>query len=208
MPALSMPSLRLQAPYRIALAVTGALVLSVWLVRYLYLPVMARIGTQRAELRALSVKTADADVLTSALPNYQVALGEAESRYQVLEKRVTGQSLARILDELGRWAKNHKLEVVAVQPRPEAGSDVILEPGPKLRLRELPLTLKLRGRYRQVGEFLAKLPDAPFFATVRQLQIRQPISESAQLDVDMVLAVYLNEDRSGLRVQSSGVQVP
>ncbi len=196
MSALNISGPRLSAPYRIAIAATGALVLSVWLVRYLYLPVLARIGAQRATLHELTVKVADADVLAAALPVHQSALGEAESRYQALEKRVTGQSLARILEELGRWAKNHKLEVVAVQPSPDAGSGAILQPGPRLRLRELPLTLKLRGRYRQVGEFLAKLPDAPFFGTVRQLHIRQPISESAQLEVEMVLAVYLDDRRA------------
>jgi Tfp pilus assembly protein PilO len=196
MVTLKLPSLQLQAPYRIALAVTGLLLLSVWVVRYLYLPVIARIGSQRAELHALSVKVADADVLAAALPDYKAALGQAESRYQALERRVAGQSVARILDELGRWAKSHKLEVVAVQPRPETGTSAILEAGQKLRLRELPLTLKLRGRYRQVGEFLAKLPDAPFFGTVRQLNIRQPISESASLEVDMVLAVYLNDRKT------------
>ena len=196
MPALSMHGLRLSAPYRIALGATGALVLSVWLVRYLYLPVLARIGAQRATLHELTVKVADADVLAAALPDHQATLSDAESRYQALEKRVAGQSLARILDELGRWAKSHKLEVIAVQPSPDAGTGAILQPGPQLRLRELPLTLKLRGRYRQIGEFLAKLPDAPFFGTVRRLYVRQPISESAQLDVEMVLTVYLSDRKA------------
>ena len=195
MAALRLPALRLQAPYRIALISTGALLLSVWLVRYLYLPAIARIGEQRAELHALSVKVADAAVLAAALPEHQAALEQAEARYQALERRVAGQSHARVLEELGRWAKSHQLEVIAVQPHPETGASDVLQAGPMLRMRELPLTLKLRGRYRQLGEFLAKLPEAPFVGTVRQLNVRQP-GEGAQLDIDMVLAVYLSDRKA------------
>ena len=183
-----------QAPYKLALAAALALVVLLGAVRYLYLPVIARIGEQRAQLQDLTVKVADAQVLAEALPKHEAALRESQSRYHTLEIRVGGeQSVARILDGLGKWAKDHRLEVVAVQPRANDAEPFLVSTGPGLLLRAAPLSLKLRGRYRQLGEFLGKLPDAPFLGTVRRLTVRQPQSDSAQLEADLVLAVYLQE---------------
>jgi Tfp pilus assembly protein PilO len=191
---VAFPKLTLQAPYKIALGVTVSLVALVWAVRYLYLPVVSRIGAQRAQLQDLAVKVADAQVLAEALPKHEAALREAESRYRALESRVSeGQSVARILDGLGKWAKDHRLEVVSVQPRANDAEPFLVSAGPGLLLRAVPLSLRLKGRYRQLGEFLGKLPDAPFVGTVRKLTLRQPSRESAQVEADVVLAVYLKE---------------
>ena len=193
MPA-ALSKLNLQAPYQVALAVTLSLVAGLWAVRYLYLPVIARIGAQRAQLQDLTVKVGDAQALAEALPKQEAALRESQSRYRALESRVGGeQSVARILDGLGKWAKDHRLEVVAVQPRANDAEPFLVLAGPGLLLRAVPLSLKLKGRYRQLGEFLGELPEAPFLATVRRLTVRQPQSDSAQLEADLVLAVYLQE---------------
>ena len=186
----------LRTPYRLALGGAVALATLVLAVRYLYLPVVGRIGEQRVQLNVLAVKVADAQVLAELLPKHEAALREADTRYRALESRVgDGQSIARILDGLGKWAKDHRLEVVAVQPRSAETPEppLLVASGPQLRLRAVPLTLRLKGRYRQLGEFLGKLTDAPFVGTVRRLAIHQPSSDSAQLEADVVLAVYLKE---------------
>ena len=190
------PPVALRAPYRLALGGAAALMVLMLAVRHLFLPVVGRIGEQRVQLQDLAVKVADAQVLAESLPRHEAALREANTRYRALESRVgDGQSVARILDGLGKWAKDHRLEVVAVQPRgaepPEPPFQVAA--GPQLTLRAIPLTLRLKGRYRQLGELLGKLPSAPFVSMVRKLTIRQPNSESTQLETDLVLAVYIKE---------------
>jgi Tfp pilus assembly protein PilO len=195
-PPLKLPKIALQAPYKVALGTAVGLVALVWLIRYAYLPVIGRIGAQQAQLNDLAVKVADAKVLTEALPRQEAALREAQTRYRAFESRVgEGQSVPRILDGLGKWAKDHRLEVVAVQPRTADAVEppLIVAAGSGLTLRTTPLALRLKGRYRQLGEFLGKLSAAPFVGTVRKLTVRQPSSESAQLEADVVLAVYLKE---------------
>ena len=193
---IAFPNIALRTPYKLALGGAAALVVLVWAVRYLYLPVVARIVEQRVALNDLTVKVADAKVLAEAMPGQEAALHEAQTRYRALESRVSeGQSVARILDGLGKWAKEHRLEVVAVQPRSAEPSEppLLVTAGRELTLRAIPLTLRLKGRYRQLGEFLGKLSAAPFVGTVRKLTVHQPSSESAQLEADVVLAVYLKD---------------
>ena len=194
------PQITLGTPYRLALGCTAGLLAAVCAARYLYVPALGRIAGQRAELSDLKVKVADAEVLAEALPRHEAAVRAAEARYQDVDGRVgAGQSVARVLDGLGRWAKDHRIEVVAVQPggAQSAEPPLLVAAGPGLVLQEVPLGLRLKGRYRQLGEFLGKLPAAPFLGTVRGLTIRQPASDSAQLEADVTLALYLKHREPG-----------
>ena len=162
--------------------------------RFVYLPLMAAIREQRVMLRDLRVKIADAQELAEGVPIQEAALQQAQERYRGLERRIdTGQSIARILETLRRQAKDHALELVAVQPRAGANGQPTITIQPDLILRETPLTLQLTGRYRQVGEFLGELLNAPFLASVRTLTVTKPDAQHPRLRADLVLALYLSE---------------
>ena len=187
---------QLETRQKLLLGGTAALVVLVLLVRFVYLPVVARIGERRASLTDLRVKTADAHLLASRLPDEECALTEAQARYGALERRIgEGQSVARILETLGQQVKDQRLELVAVQPREEdQAASRTLTVGPALTLHEVPLRLQLTGRYRQIGEFLGGLSHTPFMSSVRELRMRKPEADSAILQADLVLAVYLAKD--------------
>ena len=185
---------QLEGRSKLLLGVTGGLLVLVWVVRFLYLPVFANIGEQRAKLQDLNVKIADAQVLTQQFPAQQAALAQAREAYKALFARVgDGQSVARILEELSQEAKTHRLELSTVQPRSNEEDQGVLTVGPDLALREVPLTLQLKGRYQQVGEFLGRFPNAPFIASVRKFRMTKPQAESAQLEASLDLVMYLVE---------------
>jgi Tfp pilus assembly protein PilO len=187
-------SARLEPRHKLLLGGAAALVVMVWLVRFLYLPVLAAIGERRAILQDLQVKLADAAVLTERLPQQEADLRGARARYAELEERVgSGQSLGRVLESLGQEAKRHRLELLSVKPKEEATARRT-SIGPDLVLREHPLTLRLDGRYQQFGEFLGGLSTAPFLASVRALSLAKTQPESTQLRADLVLAVHLAEE--------------
>lgn len=187
-----LPKIRLEARSKLFLGVTGGLLALVWIVRFLYLPVLSRLGAARAALRDLTVKIGDAQGLTQQLPAQRAALEQARGAYKAMYGRVgDGQSVARILEELSEEAKGQRLELVAVQPRSSEEEQGVLVVGPDLALREVALTLQLKGRYQQMGEFLSRFPEAPFLASVRTLRMRKPQADSAQLEAELDLVVYL-----------------
>ena len=164
------------------------------LVRFVYLPIMAKMGEQRAMLRDLQVKHADAQGLAAQLSAQEAAVQQARERSRALERRIdAGQSMARILETLKLQAEQHELELTAVKPRAEEHHRQLLSVGPELTLRETPLTLQLTGSYQQLGEFLGGLANAPFRAFTRTLTVTKPEAGSAKLRADLVLAVYLAE---------------
>ena len=188
------PTIRLEPRQQLFLGGAGGVLALTFAARFLFVPALAAIGARRATLRDLEVKTADAGVLISQLPQHQAALEQAQESYRaVVERRVgQGQSVARILDTLSRDAKAQRLELVTVQPRAGENEKRLVVLGPELTVSEVPLTLQVTGRYRSLGEFLGKLPDAPFLSSVRQLTVTKPNTVRAELRADLVLAVYLH----------------
>ena len=189
--------IRLTVGQQLLLGVTGAMVVAVWLVRFLYLPVIARIHARQAELKDLRVKIIDMQGLAERLSSQEAALQEARERHKTLESRVgREQSVPRVLDAIGQLAKGHQLELIAVQPRANEQEASVITVGSGLILEEIPLSLQLKGRYRHLAEFLGGLSQAPFLSSVRELMVKKLQPESPQLQADLVLVVYIAERAS------------
>ena len=191
------PVVQLGFREQLMLGATAAAATLLLAVRFLYLPVIGRIGEQRAMIRDLVVKTADAQALAAQRPTTEAALRDAQQRYRTLEDQVgSGQSVGKILELLGAQAKAHRLELTVVQQAPDELQARVVTLGPELTLREVPLTLQVSGRYRQIGEFLGGLQEAPFLSSVRTLTMAKAQAESPTLRAELVLAVYLAERSS------------
>ena len=183
--------IRLAMRQKILLGGTAACLLLILAARVVYLPLLGAIGERRATLQDLRVKISDAGVLTAELPEQEVTLQETQGRYDTLQGWIqSGDSMARILEAVSLRAKDHRLELVAVQP--PAGEEVsTLSLGFGLTLREVPLHLTLSGRYWNIGEFLGRLAEAPFITSVRSLKMTESAAGSGTLTADLVLAVHL-----------------
>ena len=186
---------RLSASQQLAVGVVAVLVAVAGLIRFVYAPVFARIMQQRAMIQELRLKTTEARTLAAERSAQEAEFQRVQERYRVLERQIgKGQSIARILEALSDDAKRRRLEFVAVQPRREEGQKPrVLNLGPQTLWREVPLSLQLTGRYRQIAEFLGGLSEAPFFGVLRTVTITKAQSEGLSLKADVELAVYLEE---------------
>jgi len=187
-------NVKLTMPYVYLLGGTGSLCVLLLLLRVCYLPVIFRIGERRATLQELQVKMVDVQRVSVDLPKQEAALRRAEERYRILERRLgSGQSVARILEELNGLAKDQRVQLVATQSSTDEREGQLVTLGPDLVLREALLTVQLTGRYRQVAEFLGALDTAPFIASVQRVRMIKGQSDGYQLQADLALAVYLAE---------------
>jgi Tfp pilus assembly protein PilO len=185
------PELR-RAGAGIALA---AAALMAW--QLLYTPLLTAVAVQRARLTELQGKIADAHLLAGQAVAQHAALDEARAAFQRLRRRIgEGQTVGRVIEVLGRQAKQHKLELMTIQPDEDEESPRLLAVEGGVTVREVPVSLRVRGRYQQIGQFLAALSNAPCLASVRQVSLSRPSRESPQLQAEMVLTVYLEEPSS------------
>jgi Tfp pilus assembly protein PilO len=189
----------LQARHKAVLGITGGLVMLVWAIRFLYSPLSFRIAERKTILHDLQVKLADARALAEQLPQEEEALRAVQARDEAMERRLgEGQSVARILEALGAEVKARRLELITLQAKEEGAEPVMVVVDPSLTLRAIPLSLKLSGRYQQIGAFLSGLSDAPFLASVQRLTMRRSAADNPLLRADVELIVYLSQAAKAL----------
>ena len=192
--SLKLPRITVGPRTRYLLITTAALSLMLVSVRFLYLPVIARIRHQHAAFQDLQVKMADVERVKEELPKQEIALHALQGRYQLLYTRFGNhQSIARILEGLDSLAKTKRLQLVAKQSVADQSTEQLIHLGPEIALHEIPLSIQLIGRYRQIAEFLGELDTAPFVASVKHLSLIKPGGENTRLQADLVLAVYVAE---------------
>jgi Tfp pilus assembly protein PilO len=185
-------SLAITERQKMLAAATGLPVVMALLVWLLYLPLVSRIGAHREALKNLGEKIAEARRSAQLLESKEEAMRQARARYLALERRIgDGQSLARILESLHLLAAEDRLAVVAVQPKRVESEQRELTLGAGITLQEIPLTLELEGRYRQLVRFFEKLPQASLIASIHQLRVTGPKAGHAPLRAEVTLAVYL-----------------
>jgi Tfp pilus assembly protein PilO len=177
-----------------AVGVAVALALTLIAVRLLLLPVVERIGMQRDAARQLRRSIEEAQMVSLELAARRDAFRRATDRMAEIESRIgKGQALARVLDTLRSQATRCHVMMSATQLA-ENQDQTLAPPIPlaaELRLQEVPVSVTLAGRYRQLGEFLAALTDAPFLSEVRSLTIKRKADRGSQLEAQMELVVYL-----------------
>ena len=158
-----------------------------------YWPLANRFHEQQEQLLQLETRLATAKRLEEEKSHQEQAMQGVEAQYQRLGRFFNvRESLVRTLEFLSQEAQAHHLELVMLQPSAEqhALRSVVLPSG--VALREIPVTLHLRGRYRLLGEFLGRLTEAPFLISVRHMTITPPTASSAgRLEAECLLHVYL-----------------
>jgi len=188
----------LELRHQLVLGITGLSVTLVLLVRFVYLPVIGQIRERMATWHDLRVKLADAKGLLPKVPAQEVAFQQVKAKASALQIRLgNGQALARILDALRARAQDLNLEFSATQSPPEGAPGNVMSLGPGFALREVPLELTVSGRYRNLGEFLGTLHDAPFIAAVQSLSVKSLPEDHPQLEARVNLAIYLAKEPLG-----------
>lgn len=158
----------------------------------LYAPLLVRIGAARATSQDLRVKIGDMAYLEQDGQSAE----DVDARYRALARRVgQDQSLAGVLASLSQLARDHRLELVSVQPLPDEAQQPVVSMGPLLALRPVPVHLQVVGRYRQFGEFLSGVGASPFLSSVRRLELANVSAGGAQLRAELELLVYIAEQR-------------
>jgi hypothetical protein len=142
-------------------------------------------------------RLADARALIAQQEEHAARLAQAlDEHRRMVAPRVSDPSVARMIEAISTQAKRQRLQVSIVQPQAEqAYESLAFTPG--VRVHEVPLQLKLKGRYRHIGEFLDRLMQAPMLALVRRVHLTHP-DAGPQLQADIELLVYIpDQERRG-----------
>ena len=197
----------LDARTQLLLAAAGLLIGSGVVIRWAHLPVVARCRDDGAQIRELHVKIADARSLVPRLVEEEASLQQSRLQLEAaLEDFGSEESVARMLETLQHHAEVLHLEFSAMKSSDTEESGETLALGRHLTLRQVPITVTLVGRYRQIGAFLATLDGAPFLTQVQRLSLKRQSETSSAVEAQMTLALYaadrVHDARLGAPVSS------
>jgi Tfp pilus assembly protein PilO len=151
---------------------------------------------QRQALREVRAQMDNADAMRSRGTDGAQSAA-LQGRYAELALRLdSSQSVARVLDVLNAQARERQLEFSAQQSRSQTLAAHAAPWGAGPSVEEIPLALRLTGRYKSMGEFLGWLSEAPFVAAVRSVEMRKVEGAAAQLEAEVMLIVYVREKAS------------
>ncbi len=157
-------------------------------------PMVLRIQHQRAVLAELRAQHAMAQALVDEQDRYDTALQERQAQYQTLQQRWrTVTSMAGVIETLTALAKSAHVELLAAESHRGTAPPAVIQVGPDLVVREVPLTLEVSGRYRQLGDFLGRLHGAPCVTSLRGMGLARQSSGPARVKMQLLVLVYLAE---------------
>lgn len=157
----------------------GAILYS--LIFFIYQPRMAerqRLGEQKKTLQQ------EVSALSSTLP-LLMKKAEAEKGNSASDPQsalvLSDASLSAILEEIGRQARIREVQLVELKPSPAEKKD-----GYEI----LPIQMRSRSRFFNLGEYIAALERLPRPIIVEHLKIESTPETSPEVIADMVLRVY------------------
>ncbi len=187
--------LKLRSWQRYALVGSLVVVAALALTRFVYLPLWGKILQARDAAFTLKTKTSDAESVVPRINEQRERLASLKRTVDDAHNQVgSGGNLARMLEQLSLCAERAGLEMSlsqeAAAPLAEASQAI----GSESNLLQVPVTLRLRGRYHLLGAFFAEIETAPFFAQVKSLSFARQDAESPELAAEVVLELMLSED--------------
>ena len=175
---------------KVIAAVVAVVVIAFFVNRFLLEPRGRKLGELRAELTELNKQTASVapklvefNKLSSDLVSKQRQLAEME---EVLLRKV---ELAEIINAVTRQARTHGLQLQHL--RPQRATAMRTRAGRSEQYRKLNLDIGMRGRYEELGDFLAALEQQPFYVRVAELRVQRGSARPPLLDIQLKLAIVM-----------------
>lgn len=189
-------SLAITATHKIWLELGALLVGAFMMLQLMCMPLLGQLAHRQARLRAMTVEMDSSAALVAQADAYDALLAQTQQRYQALAQRFGQESsLARALETLKMQAQEHRVELVAMQPKASEAKSRTVTLGEGVQLREVPLIVHVTGRYRHIGEFIARLADEPFAVAVRSLKMAKAEGSRTRVRAELLMTVYLTEAR-------------
>lgn len=166
-----------------------AFLFSSWV--FIYLPQSRRLIKMQKKLKATEEeinqinKITQGKTLEEAVGNLNLELRQAAMRLPSADED--------IIEILSREAKKLKIGVQVMDPADE--SQVLPTKVPGFNIRELPISLKLVGEYRAIGEYLDNLENkVPILIKLKYLNIQAGGAGpgNTNLNVDLEISAYLS----------------
>ena len=162
MPSITVDTI-VKMPVSQKLAIVAALIVAIAALffYFIYFPDREKLKAYHEELSKLHAQYNEQQKVLADLPRFKKELKELQDRFEESLKMLpNSREIPALLTNISNLAKECGLEIMLFQPKPEVPQDFYAE---------IPVEMKLAGRYHDYGYFYDKLSKLPRIVNVRDL---------------------------------------
>ena len=168
---------------------------SLWYV-FIYHPKKIEIDDIKLKISKIRSDIVTANKANFDINNIEIKLEEEKKRLEDIQTRfVEKDDLAKVSKEMKNFARKHELRLTDFAPVFEDYfADTI-----NTQIKALPLTIKVKGRYLKVGEFVENWKKLPFYLQPTEIAIQR--FQPTRNDVEAIISSKLyswNHKKEGL----------
>jgi Tfp pilus assembly protein PilO len=158
--------------------------------RFVLEPQSKKIKQLRKELASLSEQTADIGPKLVDFNRLSSELVQKRGQVEKLEQSLLQKAeTAEVIHKVSTQARSNGLQIQQIRPQKET---VLRTRGGKSGdFRQLVINLGIRGRYEQLGDFLAGLEQQPFYVKVAELHLSKREKRDQRLEIKLKLEIVV-----------------
>ncbi len=161
-------------------------------INYIFIPQREFYNNQKEEIVKLQTKFNEQQSILSNLPRFQQELTVLQLAFDdALKMLPNAREIPNLITSISTNAQESGLEIQLFQPKPEISMDFYAQ---------IPVQMKVTGRYHQLGVFFDKLAKLPRIINIEELQIlatRQTKSSTAILDASFNATTFKFIEKTG-----------
>ena len=160
----------------IAILVAGMIAAYIF---YVFIPQRDDYNSQKENIAKLQAKYNEQQSILANLPRFQQELQMLQLSFEdALKMLPNAREIPNLITSISTNAQEAGLEIILFQPKPEVPMDFYAQ---------IPVEMKVTGRYHQIGSFFDKLAKLPRIINIEDLQIsslKQSKAKSSAIILD------------------------
>ena len=158
--------------------------------RFVLEPQSKKMKQLRKELASLNEQAASIGPKLVDFNNLNSNLVKKERQLAELEQALPQKAqTAEVIHKVSTQARSNGLQIQQI--RPQKATVLRTRGGKRGEFRQLFINLGIRGRYEQLGDFLAGLEQQPFYVKVAELHVDRGERRSSLLEIQLKLQIVV-----------------
>ncbi|MCX8044042.1 MAG: type 4a pilus biogenesis protein PilO [Desulfobacterota bacterium] len=177
MPTITVDTI-IKMPNSQKLAIVGGLTFAILasFFYFIYLPNRETLKARHDELSKLRAQYNEQQKVIADLPRFKKELKELQDRFEESLKMLpNSREIPSLLTNISNLAKECGLDIMLFQPKPEVPQDFY---------SEIPVEMKVVGKYHDYGYFFDKLSKLPRIVNVKDLVLDSKIDKTGALTLN------------------------
>lgn len=170
------------------LIVLASIILFISYLNFLLKPTVANLKEINPKLQKLAQDIEKVELWSKKQAEMERQLSELRSKmshYEVM--LLAAEEIPSLLEELSEVAHRSNVKIIGIKPK----KMTLSESKPKMPYQEVPISIKAKCGYHQLGRFISRLESADRLFAISDIEIKSVLQRPKSHDVTLIVSTFL-----------------